>query len=374
MVDYINGTILEMLERVKALKTKIPVSKLENCFKTLAALASNELDNNIKGLNRLLSDKKYQVKSNLPHKLIAFQKLVIEIDYLENYIIAALNRSTEEDGVLSEQINKICKEINYPLLSPVASRLSQSYYCIDTKFNHLRVPLLESEFLLHMPDLYHELAHPIISTQDHPSVTPFQNRLGLFNIFIEEYFDKETIEYRRNDGAEIADRLEIYRASWIESWSIELFCDLFGVYTLGPAYAWAHLHLCVKRGGDPFDTPYYSTSSHPADDARMQSIIHGLNLIGFTEEAVKITSYWKNYLKICGTKIDSNFKNAYPNVLLEYCATMALEGVNSIKCNVASKDTSSEIYKLLNTAWANFIEAPLEYIEWEKLQIEKYRV
>ncbi len=363
-----------MLERVRTLKTKIPVNRLPECFKQLAVLSNSELDKNINELERLIKDPKFQVASNLPYKLTAFQKLIYDIDYLENYIIASLHRCSQEDATLSALIQKICTEINYPLLAPVASRLSQSYYCIDTKFNHLRVPLLESEFLLHMPDLYHELAHSLISTKNHPSIAPFQKNLGQFNLFTSQYFDNEIKILKRNNGIEQVERMEIFRESWIEGWSIEFFCDLFGVYTLGPAYGWAHLHLCVKRGIDPFETPEFFVSSHPADHARMNVILLGLCLLGFKNEHKTIESYWNKYTQLNSSKIDAYFKMSFPQRILEHCATMAFEGVKAINCNLAKPNSNNEVYSLLNSAWIKFINDPNEYINWERLQRFHYDV
>ena len=261
MNKYIDGTIMEMLERLKTLKVKIPVSTLHDVFKPLAAISLNELDKNILELERLQRDPKYQVASNLPFKLNSLQKLISGIDYLENFIISSLNRCTEEDERLTKLVDKICKEISYPLLSPVASGLSQNYYCFHPKFNLLTVPLLESEFLLHLPDLYHELAHQLISTKNHPTILPFQTKLGQFNLNILEYFEDQKRELMRNNGIDRIDYVDLFTELWIQGWSIELFCDLFGVYTIGVAFAWAHLHLCVKRGNNPFETH----SSHPAE-------------------------------------------------------------------------------------------------------------
>jgi len=373
MNKYINGTILEMVERVKTLKTKIPVGKLPDCFKQLAAISTAELDKNIVDLERLYKDPKFQVKSNLPFKLTALQKLVYGIDYVENFIISSLHRCQEEDEVLTKLVDKICKEIKYPLLSPVASRLSQSYYCINVKFNLLTVPLLESEFLLHMPDLYHELAHPIISTKNHPSVNAFQEKLGHFNLFAAAHFEEQIKEQKRNNGQQIK-HLEIFSESWIEGWSIELFCDLFGVYTLGPAYAWAHLHLCVKRGNNPFETPEHFASSHPADNARMQAILAGLEHIGFKDEMQKVKEHWKMYVDVSGGTMEANFKLAFPKHVLEHCAILALEASKAIKCQIANRDLKGEVYIALNTAWEKFINDPLDYIGWEKMQREKYKV
>jgi hypothetical protein len=373
MKKYLNGTILETLERVKSLKTKIPTQGLPDCFHQLAANCTNDIDNVINVLDEFITNPKYQVELNQRRKLIDFQEVVKYIDYLENKIIAPLSRWDNDDVKITKFIQKVCDEIKYPLLSPVASRLSQEYYCIDTKFNHMRVPLLESEFLLHMPDLYHELAHPIIAMTNDPRVSKFQEYLGQFIGYAENYCQEEINTYRKNNGEEESRYLELFSQSWV-NWGIELFCDLFATYTLGPAYAWANLHLCVKRGYNSFHTPSFETSSHPADDARMQAILHGLDLIGFKTEAKAITEYWQKYLGLNGSSITANFKMAFPKHLLEYCAALALDATKSIKCQVAKPELTNEIYSLLNTAWSKFIDDPIDYIGWERKQREEYEV
>ncbi len=360
-----------MLERVKSLKTKIPTQDLPDCFHQLAANCTNDIDNVIYALEQFITNPKYLVISNQSRKLIDFQEVVKYTDYLENKIIAPLSRWGNDDLKITKFIQKVCTEIKYPLLSPVASRLSQEYYCIDTKFNHMRVPLLESEFLLHIPDLYHELAHPIIAMTNDPRVSKFQDCLGQFISYAENHCQREINIYMKNNGHEEAGYLDLFNQSWV-NWGIELFCDLFAIYTLGPAYAWANLHLCVKRGSNPFETPYFETSSHPADDARMQVMLHGLDLIGFKTEAKAISKYWHKYILLNGNETTSNFKMAFPKEILEHCAAMALEGTKAIKCEIANPDLENEIYNLLNTAWSKFINDPKEYIDWEIIQRDKY--
>lgn len=372
MNKYLNGTILEMLERVKTLKTKIR-SDVPDCFHQLAANCTNEIDNIILNLEAFISNPKYQVPSNLSRKLIDFQEEVRYIDYLENKIVACVHRCNDDDVKVTKLIQKVCKEIGYPLIPPVASRLSQEYYCIDTKFNHMRVPLLESEFLLHMPDLYHELAHPIIAVSNDPRVVKFQEALIQFIDFADNYCQTEIATYRKNNGDEQANSLELFSRSWVK-WAIEFYCDLFATYTLGPAYAWANLHLCVKRGSNPFDTPLYVPSSHPADDARMQTILMGLELIGFKNEAKEINTQWQKYVSLSGCSIDASFKMAYPKQVLEHCAALALQGTKAIKSNIANSGSQGEISSLLNEAWRKFIDDPLNYVGWEKLQRDKYDV
>ncbi len=351
-----------MLERLKSLKLKIPVNTLPDGFKQLAAISLGELDKNIAELERLQKDPKYQVSSNLPFKLNALQKLINGIDYLENFIISSLNRCSIEDEHLTKLVDRICKEIKYPLLSPVASGLSQNYYCYHPKFNLLAVPLLESEFLLHLPDLYHELAHQLISTKNHPTILPFQTKLGQFNLNVLEYFEEQRKELSRNNGMDRIKYVDIFTELWIQGWSIELFCDLFGVYTLGLAFAWAHLHLCVKRGNNPYET----MNSHPADDARMQTILFGLENIGLKDESKIVSTYWGKYLQICGGISESNFKLAFPYQILTNCASLSFEGIKEIRCQIAGKSVKNEIYLTLNESWDRFINNPNDFIVWEK--------
>ncbi|TAL67950.1 MAG: hypothetical protein EPN82_12830 [Bacteroidetes bacterium] len=373
MNDYLNGSILEMLERVKVLKSKIPIPIIPTSFHQLATKAMSALESIFNGLVLLRDDTRYQIKSNLPFKMIEFQKIVNHLDYLENYIISALNRYSEDDGIITNLVQKICKEINYPLLPPVGSSLSQSYYCIDPILNHLRVPLLESEFLLHLPDIYHELAHPLITTKNHPNVIQFQEKLGQFNLIIRHHYEDEIINLKRNNGEDQIKYIEIILDSWIQGWSIELFCDLFGTYTLGTAYAWAHLHLSVKRGSNPYEKPEDSMSSHPSDDARMKTILYGLSLIGLDKENKIIDNYWGKYLLLNGASVDWCYKVAYPKTILEHCAVNALEATKVINCKIVNQGNNKDVCNLLNTAWMKFIDNPQNYLVWEKEQREKLK-
>ena len=85
-------------------------------------------------------------------------------------------------------------------------------------------------------------------------------------------------EARRRGPERPAFMLRKWRESWVKIWTEEFFCDLFAVNTLGPAYAWSHLHLTAKRGDEPFEVPVFRAASHPADDARMRAMLSALNL------------------------------------------------------------------------------------------------
>jgi len=76
---------------------------------------------------------------------------------------------------------------------------------------------------------------------------------------------------------------------WPKFWLTEFFCDLYAVYTPGPAFAWSHLHLYMKAGSDAFMLPDgVRNITHPADDARMRALLQALKGSGFQAEAARI--------------------------------------------------------------------------------------
>jgi hypothetical protein len=103
-------------------------------------------------------------------------------------------------------------------------------------------------------------------------------------------------EDRRHGPKQPAFTLTRWEAAWVKYWMVEFFCDLFAVYVLGPAFAWSHLHLTAKRGGDPFEVPLLGTTSHPADDARMRTLLFGLETTEFTNLAVSLALIVRNSL------------------------------------------------------------------------------
>ena len=196
----------------------------------------------------------------------------------------ALSRISPYDGFLSRLIARICSEIAFPLPSPTASHISQDYFHIYPGFRLLCVPLLESLILLHLPDLYHELCHLLHHGPhiDLPELETYHAAYLRSQFEMVKHDRRETVAAERlRKPAGIRDQLELWMTSWSKYWMQEFFCDLFAVSTAGPAFAWSHYHLCVVRGGDPFETPLLSVTTHPADDARMRAALLMLTALGF---------------------------------------------------------------------------------------------
>ena len=153
----------------------------------------------------------------------------------------------------------------------------------------------------------------------------------------------------------------------------EFFCDLFAVSTAGPAFAWSHYHLCIERGGDPFETPLVSTTTHPADDARMRAALLMLTALGFDAEAKQIEETWRDYLRIMDYSPAPEYRQCYPDILLSGTVSAAEEGIKGSGVVVAEPDTLVPGVALLNDAWQEFWQAPEDYQAWETEKLKALR-
>ncbi len=173
-----------------------------------------------------------------------FRRAVADLDLVETVGFAAIERANKEDLRLNALMDRIRLEIAYPLLPPVVTSLSRAYFGIFPSLNLLCVPLTEGRFLLHLPDLYHEIGHPLLRAANNPVVEPFRQAHDRVMQSGDDVPRRRVAEPR---SAAAGPRrwsytLECWVRSWV-SWSVEFLCDLFGAFTVGPAFAWSHLHL-----------------------------------------------------------------------------------------------------------------------------------
>jgi len=362
------------MERGQLLISLIPTG-LPREFHLLQKICNDKLVGVLQDLQELLTKVDFTLPKNQPQRLRQFKRAIREMDRVEMIGIPALERSKDSDRHLNRYVERIRKEINYPLLPPVVTPLSQSYFQTFIDFSLMRVPFSEGSFLLHLPDMYHELAHPLLLTKFETRIKPFATAfLETLNI-VTRYFDKELDKERRRQGPELFTfYLTQWRKYWEINWNIEFFCDLFAVYTLGPAFAWSHLHLSATRGEDPFNVPTLGGySSHPADGARMTAILHGLKLIGFSSKASEIETRWNDFVAVSGSRAEPEFGRCFPSDLLEQIAVKSLEGTRGIGVRIVEPATQDIFHDTLNRAWDQFWSNPAGYVGWEKKAVERLR-
>src|SRR5205823_4280663 len=139
----------------------------------------------------LLTDPAILAPAVVRERVRIFRRALEGLTTLETTAVAALSRVHEDDVFMNKLVFQIHQEIKYPLPPPTVSCLSRDYFCIIPGLHLLQVHLAESDFLLHLPDLYHELAHPLLVTQNDPRVEPFQQEFVKFLNVVGAYIDQE---------------------------------------------------------------------------------------------------------------------------------------------------------------------------------------
>ena len=372
---YLSGSIGQLLERARQLR-QIVHGTYPREYDGLRQICLNNLDDIQAECQRLAQETVIDAKLQTPTRVRRFKRVAEQLNRVEGVGVFALSRMDADDRFLNRLFTRICGEIAYPLVVPTVSHISQDYFHIYLPYNLLCIPLIESRFLLHLPDIYHELCHLFSHAQniDLPVLETYHAAYERSQFDTVKYFLDEIIavdRLRKPPG--FRDQLEMWWTIWIKYWMQEFFCDLFGVLIAGPAFAWSHYHLCVKRGGDPFKMPLETVATHPADDARMRAALVMLTAIGFDAEAKQIEKAWREYVEIMGYHPVAEYHQCYPQTLMTGIVSAAQEGIEGTGVVVAKPDSLVSVVGLLNGAWQEFWRAPEDYQAWEAKQLEILR-
>jgi hypothetical protein len=364
--DYLSGSIRQSIERIRRLRG-IVQSRFPREYDGLRQICLGKLDQMLGEFNSLGTERIVDVSIQTPRRVRVFKRLVEQLNTVEGVGVFALNRVSSADIALNRLITEITTEIKYPLIDPVVSHMSQDYFHIYWDFHLLCLPLMESQFLLHLPDLYHELCHPLHRNLDVPNLEPYAIAFKASLFGMASHFHREALAADRLGHQEARlFQIQLWRTCWTKYWMEEFFCDLFGVVTVGPAYAWAHYHLCVKRGGDPFATPLMRETTHPADDARMRAMLGMLRLLQiFDRQADSIEGAWRELNDAMTYRAPPEYHSCYPDVQIDTIIRAAKEGIESIGIVTAASPHKARVRDTLNEAWRIFWTSSSQFTEWE---------
>lgn len=379
MKDYLKAIILEQINRALSLKKIIPHPLDYAELGSLAERCNSIINSNIQQLEMEL--RELERRSDDIRDIFRRVRVCIrEIMAVEYFGVSPLYYVTTETGYLNKLIYKIHKEINLPFNPPAVTGLSTEYYKFNSFTNVIFVPVGEFDFLLHLPDVFHEIGHEVLFNRFNDLRLKKLNEkyaeaIGKFTIYYQEFLLKKTRETGPRDFLRL---IKLIHLQWKKGWIEEFFCDLFALYTLGPAYAWSHFHLTSKISKSVYEFSYIFPQTHPSDDARMKMLILGLNLLGFEDEATEILSKWNAVPFITATQPVPEYQYAYPKELLEEVAYLLLEGLKEsgfliISPEKLKKLDQNSIVKLLNDAWTLFWKKGDEFRVWEEENIKKLK-
>lgn len=160
----------------------------------------------------------------------------------------------------------------------------------------------------------------------------------------------------------LEDAKYLWQASWIE----EFTCDLVGTYMTGAAYAWTNLKLLSTGHGS---TKIYEYSeSHPADEARMRIIILMLDKLGLSDDKKKVEEAWNIFLRDTETFKTNEYALLYPQKLLQLIVDEFFafhQNADLASYPELIKSGKLSVSQILNDAWTNAQNKPLDYFNYE---------
>ena len=380
MKDYLQATIFEQIDRAHSLKEFITPVKYPE-LTGLAERCSNVLNEQIDLMKAISEEVRHREEEDLRDLFREVRLAASEIALVEYFGIPALHNQTPEAKFLNKIVFQIHKEIALPILPPAVCCVSTDYYCSVFATNVIFVPIGESKFLLHLSDLYHEIGHGVLeSMKEEPKLKPVADSYQLAYSRITDYYNDLIRRKKRDVGPpNIPMFIERIHSLW-RSWLGEIFCDLFGLYTLGPAYAWSHLHLAAKRSEDIYKLAILEEQSHPADEARMRTLLCGLENLGFGEDSKRIEAKWSEVAVYFG-KPQIEYQYAYPQQILKEVSEIVLKGIKDSGFALANPKVLNgtdhppeSVRLLLNDAWNKFwATGPGQFRDWEKGKLEETR-
>lgn len=375
-IDNIRAIIIEQKNRGYNLLNLID-GNIDSLLDNLIEKCTFLLKNTIDYLDFLLDELDNNQNADVRNLFRDVRICIIILKELEYYGISALYHQTKDLRFINKIIDDIHKELSLPLDPPLAASISTKYYYYHPLTNVIFMPIGETNSLLHLPDIFHEVGHELLYyCEDNPALKEIHNSYLKAIEEINEYYNKLIAEKKRETGSKlILELIDTIHSYWKNNWINEYFCDLFACYCLGPAYVWAHLYLTLKTSDNIYK---FLIQSHPSDDSRLMFLLYTLKRIGFTSEESIISINWDEMPLALDIKPENEYKYAYPKDLMIIIAEIFLNGLN--KSNISKitfkkleRMDDDKVVRILNDAWQSFLNDPEKYCEWEEKTIEKLK-
>src|SRR5205809_1582248 len=268
MKNYLRSLVIEQINRALTLKKLIrfplPYPELSGLAERCRIILDSQVGA-LKDLNVVLEDgEEHDVRDIVLRELRVCVRGISTVEYQG---IPALYTSREPEArFLNKLVYRISEEIRLPFTAPSVCCIATDYYHTSPFTNVIFAPLSESEFLMHLSDLYHEIGHHVNENADSEAgLTVVAENYKLAFSKVTDHYSEVLKEKSRESGPpEIPVVIERIHSHW-KYWLKEFFCDLFALYTVGPPYAWSHLHLTVKIGDDIHGSNLLLPQTHPSD-------------------------------------------------------------------------------------------------------------
>lgn len=371
MIDFLAGAlavlaargseIVEKLEKVAG----VPAPVTGHCLRVVAKTKGHlrEIEDhqvNLQNLRDAVARGRLSLAKAAPSvrgHLKGYHDLRRNIDAIEEFFAGHVTRFSPSDEFLTLAAEAVWREGSLPGDPPVAVASTSGYFCTLASLGIVFAPPNDVQKLLILPDLYHEFVHLL---HENSSLLAGKPR---FSRAVVDYINELEQQARRFSRPLPAGLTNNILLTWSVYWAEEVACDTLAARLAGPAFGWCNLHLCIRH------PKIYSITNHPADAARTRHIFRVLRRCGWAQEAADMERRWEQYVQTIRPQKPPNYDDYHADEL--FIAVM--EDVEASTSDVVPtyQPGSGTVGDLLNEAWKNFLNDPLNYPVWEKPMVEE---
>jgi hypothetical protein len=284
---------------------------------------------------------------------------------LEQFDAPVLTRWSEADRLVTVMCHALLVQVGWPYEPPLVGAASTDYYWVYPPRAIISIPANEEKRLLAVGDLCHELGH-IVFTQASKDLT--HRALEAVKEHIKQVAASPPAGMNLSRVTEFAVDLSLSWRQWIQ----EFVCDAIAVFLVGPAFARQHIRLtCIQDSrATLFEAP--PGAPHPADDARMRSVLSMLRQIDCADAADELAECWQGVIAAYGESPPDLYDTLYPDDVL----IALVEGVDEV-CErrglrrYPGELEDSDVASLANLAWRALRDDPEGYRDWEREALER---
>ena len=134
------------------------------------------------------------------------------------------------------------------------------------------------------------------------------------------------------------------------------------------------MRLCAASGQAAYSPALGETSTHPANEARLQGVRLVLDHLGAQAQGAAIQVLWDSYVALSQQSRPPDYETCYPHALLGSLAGRVVDacrnaGLRAFGESAGAPGTEPDLPLLIGTAWEQFLALGDGYQDWERHQL-----
>lgn len=366
MEGFLNALLQDLERRCGVLRDRLAAVQSNPDVRDHALEAYRVVEGVRRDVADLLGDASLRESALLRNHLHLYKRWNELATLVESYPLPFVERYDEPDRRLTVLCRRLTEQAAWPLPPPLVGAFSSQYYWTSAPFNLICAPAAETDTLLGLPDLCHELGHVLLIRHEAAMAGDFFQELAAY---VESERRRVQTQQRPPEYGSLYDALF---AQWRDAWVREFLSDMVAIYLIGPAFGWQHVRLCAGGARAAYHPTLSEIADHPADEARLRGVAAVLVQMEASKSAEDIRALWERYLQTSGEGRPADYEVCYPQHLVESLARRAVDGCRALglrRFDEGRSTASTDLRFLIHEAWGRFLADPQAFIAWEQTQL-----